>query len=214
MAKKLWIENIENPSAAFQEDSPEGDWLDKTTDAESWDSHGKKVMDYLFYRDKISSILFIRANPNYPTIDFSGWQSGLSDAERLLMAKYILAPYQLRLTQFSDSEDESNWFTLLRITQGTESFDKPFTGRSYLIEKMRKHVANKVRVEELTMSQTQAFFKDVYVFVLWYIAAAIPDFKLWLTNAEGSAYENDGFEEKEYWSQALEDGLMDIYENG
>jgi hypothetical protein len=128
------------------------------------------------------------------------------------MSRYILAPYTLRLTIHTDTIDEQNWFNLIQVTQGLDSQKEPFTGRTLLIEKMRKCIANKVRKELMTIATSQQFFKDVFQMLEWYIRAACPDFKLWLTNA--SPYDADGFEEKSYWTQDLEDELMDIYNNG
>lgn len=212
MAKKLWVENIDFPAAIYQESQPEGDWSDMSSDAVSWDLYGHYVIDYLFYRDKISTILFIKANPNYPTIDFSGFFSVLTDAERMLMCKYILAPYALRTMVVSETQDYANWELLLQITQGTEPINVPYTGRALLIEKMRKLVAHKVRKEQMGMANSQQFFKDVFHFTEWYIRAACPDFKLWITNA--APYDTDGFDQKAYYSETLRDELMDIYENG
>lgn len=211
MAKKLWIENIASPAALWQEADPGASWLDKTNDAASWDTYGYLVVDYLFYRDHINNILFPICNPNYPpTIDFSGW-SNLTATQKEIMARYVLCPYALRLTIYSDAEDEQNWFLLIQITQGLDNQNNPFTGRALLIENMRKLVANKVRKEEMTMATSQEFFKDVFDMTEWYIRAAAPDFKQWITNEAGSPYENAGFAQESYYTVALKDELMFIY---
>lgn len=210
MANKLWIENINTPAILYQEDAPSGDWVDRSSDAMAWDLFGKYIMDYLFYRDKINNILFILCNPNYPTIDFSGWGS-LTSIEKEIMARYILAPYALRLTIYSEEIDEQNWFNLIQVTQGLDSQKDPFTGRALLIEKMRKYIANKVRREEMAMATSQLFFKDVFQMLDWYIRAACPDFKQWITNEVDSPYESAGFAQKSYYSVTLKDELMDIY---
>lgn len=178
--------------------------------AENWDKYGKYFTDYLFYRDAINIILITKANPNSPTIDFSGWGT-LTSSEQEIMSRYVLCPYALRLTVFTEAEDKENWKSLVQITQGLESPSTPFTGRALVVEKMRGLIADKVRVEQMTMATSQQFFKDVFELTEWYMRAACPDFKLWLTNEVGSPYENDGFEQKVYWSQQLEDELMDIY---
>lgn len=210
MAKKLLIEDDEtSPAALWQEDVIAG-FTDKTNDAVAWDKYGKFVIDYLFYRDKINTILFPICNPNYPTIDFSGW-GGLSSEQKEIMARHVLAPYTLRLTVYSDEEDYNNWNELLRITQGTEIQEYRYTGRALLIENMRRHVAHKVRKELMTMASSQSFFKSVAEKVDWYIRAACPDFKQWITNEVGSPYENSGFAQEAYYTEALKDELMSIY---
>lgn len=213
---KYYLENIQNyPAILYQETQPDG-FTDISNNAVLIDKYGTRVRDYLFVRDDINNILFPKANPNYlsspSVIDFSGFFTVLTAEERKIMAKHILAPYALRLTQFSDADDKENWFELLRITQGTEHEKTPFTGRALLIEMMRRHVANKVRIEELTMPQTQEFFEDVFELTEWYIRSANPKFKLWLTST--GIYQNNGFNSKSYWSQALEGELIEIYETG
>jgi len=209
MAKKYLLEDIEGfPAILYQESTPDG-FTDVSPNAVLIDKYGTKVRDYLFVRNDINNILFIKANPNYPTVDFSGFFTNMTAEERKIMAKHILAPYQLRLTQYSDADDEYNWFQLLDITQGTIPVGK-LTGRSLLIERMRKHVANKVRIEALTMASTQTFFKDIKDMKDWYIFAAAPDFKLWLNNL--APYDTTGFSSKSYWTQTLQDELVTIYE--
>lgn len=210
MAKKLLIENNENnPAVLWQENVVEG-YTDYTLDAVMWDKYGKFVIDYLFYRDKINTILFPICNPNYPTVDFSGW-GNLTAEQKEIMARYVLAPYALRLTVYSDEIDSANWSNLLQVTQGTETVQFHYTGRALLVENMRRHVAHKVRKELMTMTDSQLFFKDVFEFTEWYIRAACPDFKQWLTNEIGSPYENTGFAQESYYNITLKDELMSIY---
>lgn len=178
--------------------------------AENWDKYGHLFMDFLFVRDEINSILFLLANPSYPTINFAGWFNGnITSSQKQIMAKYILAPYALRLTVQTEEEDKGHWYDLLNISQGTGSIK--FTGRALIVEKMRKSIAEKVRKETMTMATSQQFFKDVDAMLNWYINTASPDFKWWLSNASGTAYENNGFEQKSYWTQSIEDELLSIY---
>lgn len=212
MAKKYYKEDNEAiPAILYVEEGtqPVG-FTDFSNDVVSIDLYGRHVRDYLFYRDDINNILFIKANPNYPTVDFSGFFTNMTADERKIMCKYILAPYALRLTQYTDEQDEENWFRLLRITQGLERPDKPFTGRALLIERMRRHVANYVRKELLTMVQTQQFYEDVFQLTEFYIRAATPKFKQWLYST--APYDLTGFNSTSYWNQTLEDELIAIYE--
>lgn len=209
--KKLWIENIANPSVLYQEADPGTGWTDESADESAWDLYGHFVMDYIFYRKKINGILFPIANPNYPpTIDFSGWAS-LTAAQKLLMTTYLLAPCALRLTIVTDAEDKANWRNLLTISQGLDSIQDVFIGRAASVEAMRQEVGEWVRVETLTIEDGQDFFKAVYILTDWYIRAETPDFSEWIQNTVGSPYENDGFAEKTYYTVARRDGLMAIY---
>jgi len=45
------------------------------TSAENWEIYGDKVIDYIFWRYEIQVLLTPIVNPNYPTIDFSGWSA-------------------------------------------------------------------------------------------------------------------------------------------
>ena len=209
--KKLLIENIDNPAVLYQEEAVEN-YTDYSDSAIHWDKYGKMVMDYLFYRDKINQILFIKANPNYPEIDFSGFFGVMNGEERLIMCKYIQAPYSLRLMVVSEEEDIVNWNILLQISQGLENNNNHFTGRALLIENMRKNVADLVRKQELSITNSQQFFRDVAEIVDWYIRAACPDFKQWLSNEEGSPYESNGFAQKSYYNEGIKNKLLLIYE--
>lgn len=178
------------------------------TSAENWDLYGENCLDYIFVRYWIQTLLIPIANPSYPTINFSGWNN-LTASQKEIMARYVLAPYSLRTTIFSDAQDKVFWVSLLDKTQGTGG--QIFTGRALIIENMRKYVANRVRIETMSMATTQVFYKDVKSMLDDYVAAAAPDFKLWLTNEIGSAYELAGLAQKSYYTIQLRDELMNIY---
>jgi hypothetical protein len=169
---------------------------------ENWDLFGTLATDYIFSRYEIEIILIPKANPNYPTIDFSGWNS-LSDSEKLLMAKHVLAPKSLRITILSTEEDYYNWKNLIIVTK---------ENREKLIEEMRLKVAYSILEEEMNIKDSQDFFKDLFPLTEFYINTASPDFKFWITNAVGTPYENDGFAQKVYYSVGLKNSLVDIYE--
>jgi hypothetical protein len=155
---------------------------------------------YTFSRYEMSVLLIGIVGSN-----FAGW-GNLSAHEKECVSRHILAPYVLRVPAvFSDEDDVLNTDVLL---------DKTLTDRQNTIEKMRRSVfVHKVRTGQMTLTSSQAFAKDTkYLFDL-YILSNDPSFKQWLTNAAGSPYENDGFEEKAYWSQELEDELVSIYDN-
>lgn len=172
------------------------------TSAENWDLFSRGATDYIFSRYEIQTILIPLANPNYPIIDFSGWV-GLTASHKSLMAKHILAPKGLRRTIVSSEQDIINWRFLIEVTK---------SDRKRLVERMRAKVSDMVLEETMSIASTQDFFKDIFPLTEFYIQTANPAFKFWLTNAVGTIYMLDGFEQKPYWSQALEDSLMNIYE--
>jgi hypothetical protein len=102
----------------------------------------------------------------------------------------------------TDAEDKSNWLNIL---------SKSKESRLVCIEAMRVHVGELIRTGGLTLVQTQQFFKDVRIMITNFEQANDPDFKLWLTNEVGSAYELDGFAQKTYYSTQLGADLLAIY---
>jgi len=169
---------------------------------EGIDAFGKRADNsYSYARYEINQLLIAAVNP-----DFSNWANGITTEEKRIVSKYVLAPYALRVpTFYSDADDKINADIVLA---------KTLSDRTSIIELMRKEVFHtKVRTGILTLAQSQQFFKDVNQFVYWYLNAACADLKQWITNEVGSSYETDGFEQKTYWSQDLEDTLMNIYNN-
>jgi len=212
--KKLWVENITNGAVEYSENHTENGntWDDKSGDAPSWLNYGKGVVDILTITRKMEALLILEANPNYPTIDFSGYFS-MSNEKQLIMCEYFMAPYALRLstTNWSEAKDFDAWDRYVDKTQGLSHHEETFLGRALVVENMRKHLSHKVRTESLSVAQAHQFYRDVHTFTDWYIRAACPDFYQWLTNEAGSIYALLGFEQTSYWSQELEDELKTIY---
>jgi hypothetical protein len=155
---------------------------------------------YTFARYEMSVLLIGIVGPV-----FANWNN-LTSNEKECVARHILAPYGLRVPAvFSDQDDTVNTDSLL---------DKTLIDRQNTIEKMRRSVfVQKVRTGQMTLASSQAFAKDTKALFDLYILSNDPSFKQWLTNAVGSPYENDGFEQKAYWTQELEDELVYIYDN-
>lgn len=126
----------------------------------------------------------------------------LTDEEKRIGAECFLIPYAFRMQIWSEDEDNQYWSVLLSKTQFT---------RKITIEAMRKAVGDRIRLGSLTLLQTQVFDKDTSNMISWLERSDARDFYQWLTNEVGSAYENDGFAQKSYFSQSLKDELMGIY---
>lgn len=203
MAKKLWIENIENPAVVWAEAQPNADFIDKTADVLLWDKYGKQVLDLDRYRYEMKA-------PFYAIVGAALQNWATTSAEiKAIGAKYFLIPYNLRLTLISDAQDKENWNLLVKLTQGYPSDN--CVGRAKTFEVMRECVSDGVRTETMTMTNSQQMLKDIGQMGDWYIKSNSPDFKQWLTNEVGSPYQNAGFEQKTYYSLALKDKLYDIY---
>jgi hypothetical protein len=197
MAKKLLIEdNQEIPAIVYQEDTIEG-YTDCTDDMLSWDS-SIHILDWSRRRDNIAVAFYSIASSNLSTY------GNLTAPQKLIGAKYFLVPYSLRVTNGIVTEDEDliNWAYLLEQTK---------ISRKDCVEAMRKHVGQYIRVGTLTLAHTQLFFKDVVDYINWFEQSNAPDFKQWITNEVGSAYENAGFAETSYYNATLKDELLDIY---
>jgi hypothetical protein len=204
MAKKLWVEERSQPAVLWQEATPpvvDVNWLDETSNPVAWNNYGSRVMPYIFWRYKMEVILVPMANPNYPTMDWSGFD-GLSLEYRTLISEHFLGlcPKVHRRTIFTQEEDIKNWNRLIATT-------KP--DRANLIEKMRAVTSDEVAEETLTMALSQSFFKDVCDAILWYIEAADPSFVLFINNQ--LALGGGLFNTKSYWSQELNDKLIATY---
>lgn len=121
---------------------------------------------------------------------------------KLLACKFFYAPYNLRVTIVTDTDDAINWDSLLSRTKRS---------REACVEAMRKKVGQYMRLGSITLAQTQDFYVCVYEFVIWFEQANKPDFKQWLTNEVGSPYENDGFAQRAYYTVQMKDDIMSIY---
>ena len=76
---------------------------------------------------------------------------------------------------------------------------------------MRKRVSDELRKETLTKYDTDDFWDATHIIFNEYIDANGAKFKDWLSNTEGSDYENNGFAQKEYFTEELRDDLLNIY---
>jgi hypothetical protein len=128
--------------------------------------------------------------------------SSLSNIKKLNACLFFLIPYNVRTQIISDEQDAINWNFLL--TKAKES-------RIACVEAMRIKVGQYMRLGTITLEQTQDFYTQVYKYIIWFDEANKPDFKQWLSNEVGSAYENAGFAQMPYFDTQMRDDLLDIY---
>jgi hypothetical protein len=167
---------------------------DDVSTIEGW--YGSNVLDWGRRRLQIKPLFYAKAGA-----DLSNFAT-LTDAEKQIGAECFFIPLVMRLQFWSSDEDKVHWGNLLARTKES---------RVATIETMRKRVGDRIRTGELTLLQTQMFDKDSSAMISWYERSDARDFYQWLTNEVGSAYETDGFAEKTYYSQALKDELLTIY---
>jgi hypothetical protein len=214
MAKKLWIENVELPAASYSETAPDESWVDKSGDAVAWEKYGEQVLDYIFVLPKIVSILIIKANPSYPTIDFSGWGNLTQEEKETFCRTVLYVPYALRMSVFSDEQDIEHAKLLLIKTYGIDDgyLKGQYKGRRGIVERMRQHVfLNYVRKDLLSLDVSKDFGKDTATHLFNYERFSHNDFINWLTNKAGTPFENDGFAQKSYYTEQLKTELLTIY---
>lgn len=204
MSKKLWIENTDiHPASYWGDVAPSVDFTDKSNDLISWDLYGSQVLDFDRYRYEMKAPFYALAGSQ-----LQNWAS-LNDEVKAIAVKMFFVPYALRLTVVSDEQDSLNWEKILTLTQGTPV--EQYQGRAKTFDMMRICVAQRVRKEIMSMTDSQQMLKDVGQIVDWYIRVNSPDFKQWLMNEAGSPYENNGFAQKSYYSLLLRNELYDIY---
>lgn len=201
MAWKFLIENDENIPAILWQEGAKNGFTDKVNDIFILDKYGESKIGFKRTRDLIKARVILDVNPNYPTIDFSGWAAYSQDKKDIAI-RWVVSPYSLRIAVISDTQDSVNWGIVV---------DKTKKGRADIVEIMRILVSEEFRKEVLVKDDLDDFWVTVESLMNSYIGANTIDFNNWIVNKIGSNYENDGFEQKSYWSQTLEDGLMGIY---
>ena len=175
-----------------------------------WQYTGK---NYKWTQSKIKNLVLGIVNT-----DFSNW-GALNDDEKRIASKWMVAPKVLRLQNHTEDEDKKHWRDLIIKSEGVDV--KSLEGRARIYEEMRICVSHKLRLEEMSMEDSQDFYRTCRDMVQDYIAVSHPAFKQWLTNEVGSIYETvdpnsippkiGGFAQKSYFSQSLLDELMAIY---
>lgn len=212
---KLFVEDINSNQALLigqNNDTTPSGYLDKTNMLDIGVTYKDKLLNLLEYnsiRDWILELLLSK-NPDM------GTAFGLcSTIEKVVVCKYILMPYSVRLLFFADDQDAEHWDELVVRTEGS-----PYallTGRSKVYQNLRRKVSDYVRREVWTpgdyfgsLSKAQQFLRDVEFMKNLFIASNDPEFKEFL-NSNGRYDATTGFKSKDYWLQDLEDDLLTIY---
>lgn len=186
---------------------------------ENWETYGEHLTDYLFVLPEIVKILIVLANPNYPTIDFTGWGNLTQSQKEVFCRTVVYVPYSLRMTVFTDEQDIEHSISLLVKSYGIdrEYFSGNLKGRKGVVERMRQHVfLNWVRKGLMPLEGSKQFGEDSIDLLNNFREFSSTKFIKWLTNAVGSAFENDGFMQKDYLEsqedmETLRDELIAIY---
>ena len=204
--KKFYVEKNEAiPNVQYTSADLSATHDDMSGDITSIDLYWKTELQMMHARRLIKSAVVAVAGSDYST-----W-GNLSSDEQKIASKWICAPYALRVpTHYTDAEDKENWKRVIQHNQGW-TFPDVIEGRACVIEKMREHTADQLRVENWTYADSNDFLKEVIDFMMTYIFGEDQRLIQWITNEVGSAYENAGFAQKTYFSTTLRDELVDIY---
>jgi len=160
---------------------------------ENWDS--SELMDWSRRRDEISPLFYAITGANLSTY------GNLTAEQKLIGAKYFLVPYSLRVTNgiVTEEQDKINGEFLATETRNS---------RIACAEAMRLFLYTHVRKELITLANTQLFYRDIKNDLECFIASNDPGFKQFIFGL--SPYVGV-FAGKVYWSQALQDALINIY---
>lgn len=170
----------------------------------NWDKLGTQEFQYLQVRNYITPLIIGVTGLNY-----AGW-GNLSDGDKILAAKWGLAPYVLRLNVITEDEDITYFKRLLEETAGDKK-DR-LIGRRRIVEEMRQWVGlNYFRKEIITKAHIDDFYLQAGNILDSYIASNSPYFKQWLINQPGTIYETNGFGERPYYTMDLMLELLNIY---
>ena len=161
---------------------------DVSNDPISWKDHYKRLqINFVHAFNIIKTLLFVQANTNPldPQFDLIG---DLSDEQNALAVMYHVYPYSIRVGstyswQIDEQKDKENWQDLLSMTK---------LGRVMIIEDMRKAVGEYIRTGQLSLTQTQEFYRDLYPLTEFYKQSNDPEMKVWICSADDTS--NSGYD--------------------
>lgn len=160
---------------------------------ENWDESG--LLDWSRRRDEIKPLFYAIAGGNLSTYN------NLTANQKLIGAKYFFVPYSLRVTNgiVTEEQDKINGEILATETRNS---------RITCGEEMRLFLYTYVRQELMTLANTQLFYRDIKNELECFIASNDPGFKQFIFGLEPYI---GVFTNKVYWSQTLQNTLINIY---
>jgi hypothetical protein len=166
------------------------------------DTHWKQIGTFQQIRPIMSSTLIGEIGPTY-----SGW-GALSSEKKVVACKWVLAPYALRMTAISDSQDYDYFQDLLEQTSGT--LKQNMIGRLRTVEEMRQYIGlGDYRKDILTKNDIDDLYSCVSPLISRYVSSNDPVFIRWLNSTYD--YTITGYSSKSYFSQTTLDNLNIIY---
>lgn len=208
----LWIE--ENGTAAyFQEIAPAIGYENKSGDVYEWEKHYKKVgFNYYHFLKKLQSIIIPKASSTLDPLNFDLIDNLSLDEKKLAVKYWVMQNPMDRIGseewQVSDAQDSLNVQDLLL---------KSKIARSLIIELIREKIGDHMRLGNISLEQTQRFFRIAALWVDDYINTSDPIFKAYMTSDSVTVdgvtdnFTGSGFIEETFSTQDILDDCMDIY---
>jgi hypothetical protein len=181
--------NGKNPFVASTE-AAMVDYQDITS-LENWNKFGELALNFTRTRFAVRDALVALIGA-----DYSGWNA-LSVEQKQIAANWMVAPYALRIQAHDDVEDKKDWDVVL---------SKTLEDRKNQVEKMRKAIADELRLGTITKADSEQFWDDTDELLSRYVYADGTGFKTWLSDPLG-------FATKTYYTQARYDKLYDMLVN-
>lgn len=187
---------------------------DVSGDPTAWDTHANRLqINFMHSYKKIYVILLAAANPNYPTLDWSGI-SALPDAWNELGVRMHVYPNSsdrigVEAYQVEDEhEDLENYASFLEDTRN---------GRVAIYEQMRIKAGEHMVLGNISLEQSQQMMADIHPIDFFYIQTNNPQFKAWIESTsvtiDGTVYDytTTGFESKSYFNEDIKHDILDVY---
>lgn len=163
---------------------------------QEWDE--SNLLDWSRRRDKIKPLFYTLAGSRLSNY------VNLTPAHKLIGAKYFFVGYDLRVLNGTVTPDQDKINSDILAYETRQS-------RIACSEAMRVFLCDNTFKGLITLNNTQRFLRDVLLIRNLFIDSNDPWFKQWITSERGSDYEFKGFKYTSYYSQFIEDGLMNIY---
>lgn len=163
-----------------------------------FDKYGLDYFQYDQVRQKIREIVISKIMGGIP----------LTEEEVPVVCKWVLVKYGTRVAVVGEAQDKENWKILVEETIGYKK--EELRGRKRLIEEMRQFIGDYLRTEKMTKAQIDDFYITTAGILDALLVTNSPNFWEWVNNDPTTSYKDDGFKQKDYYSDEKKDALNNI----
>lgn len=136
------------------------------------------------------------------TVNFTQWNN-LTDEEKDIACRFIVAPYALRTLTVTEDQDKENWIRLIALT-------KAFRGN--VIEKGREVISDYLRTDDMSYAESDQFYEDTELLLDRYYMTDNREFQAWLQD-QPPYDQGNGFSSKSYYTAERQTKLINIFVN-